>query len=84
MVEIIPGSSFEKGIKRIKDKKIKERVKKQILKLIENPESGKFLIGERKGERKIYIGPFRLLYAYKDDKIYLIDFDKRDRIYKKK
>jgi len=42
MVEIIPGSSFEKGIKRIKDKKIKERVKKQILKLIENPESESF------------------------------------------
>jgi len=83
MVELIYGSSFEKNIKRIKDKKIKERVKKQILKIIENPELGKFLIGERKGERKIYIGPFRLLYAYKYNKIYLIDFDKRDRIYKK-
>ena len=83
MVEVITGSSFEKNIKRIKDKKIKERVKKQILKIIKNPESGNFLIGERKGERKIYVGPFRLLYAYKDNKIYLIDFDKRDRIYKK-
>ena len=37
-----------------------------------------------KGTRKIYIPPFRLLYAYKDNKIYLLDFDHRSKIYKKR
>lgn len=85
MVEVIREPKFDKNIKKIKDNKLKERVKKQIKKIIENPETGDFL-KYRKNERKIYIPPFRLLYAYdkKENKLYLIDFDKRDKIYKKK
>jgi len=85
MVEIIREPKFEKNIKKIKDAKLKKRVKKQIKKIIENPEAGKFL-KYRLYERKIYIPPFRLLYAYdkKEDKLYLIDFDNRDKIYRKK
>lgn len=85
MVEIIRKPDFKKNIKKIKDNKLKERIKKQIIKIIENPETGEFL-KYRPHERKIYIPPFRLLYAYnkKENKIYLIDFDKRDKVYKKK
>ena len=85
MVEIVKEPGFEKNIKKIKDAKLKERVKKQIRKIIENPETGKFL-KYRPHERKVCIPPFRLLYAYdkKEDKIYLIEFDKRNKIYKKK
>lgn len=78
-------SEFEKAIKKIKDNKTKERVKKQIKKIIESPEHGDFIKYE-KNERKIYIPHFRLLYSYnkREDKIYLIDFDKRDKISKKR
>lgn len=84
MVEIVRQRKFERKIKKIKDSKLKERIKKQIKKIIKNPEIEDFL-RHRKCERKVYISPFRLLYAYdkKKNKLYLIDFDKRDKIYKK-
>ena len=85
-LEIIRTKSFDKSIKRYKkDKSTINRIKSQIKKLLENPESGDFLTGKKKGERKIYIGGFRLLYSYdiKKDTLYLLDFDKRSRIYKK-
>ena len=82
-MEIIQSKEFIKQIKKIKDKSTKERIFKQIKKIVENPECGDFLSYE-KGVRKIYVPPFRLLYAYKENKIYLLDFGHRDRIYKKK
>lgn len=87
MVEIVRQPEFNKNIKHIKDQKLKERIKKQIVKIIENPESaGRYLHHDRKFEKKIYIPPFRLIFAYdaQKDILYLIDFDKRGRIYKKR
>ncbi len=86
-MKIIRSRSFEKYVKKYKkDRLTIERLQKQIQKIVENPEIGNFLTGNKKGERKIYIPPFRLLYAYdkKEDILYLLDFDKRDIIYKKK
>ena len=86
MVEVIRRPSFDKKIRHIRDRKLKERVKKQIKKIIEDPEhTGRYLQYDRKFEKKLYIPPFRLIFAYdkKEDTIYLIDFDKRDKIYKK-
>ena len=82
-MEIIRTKEFIKQTNKIKDKKTRERIFKNIKKIIENPETGDFL-GYEKGVRKIYIPPFRLLYAFKDNKIYLLDFDHRDKIYKKR
>ncbi|NCO97181.1 MAG: hypothetical protein COY38_00775 [Candidatus Aenigmarchaeota archaeon CG_4_10_14_0_8_um_filter_37_24] len=81
-MEIIRSKEFIEQIKKIKDKKTKEKMLKQIKKIIKDPERGKFLSYE-KGMRKIYIKPFRLLYSYKNNKIYLLDFNHRDKIYKK-
>lgn len=81
------SASFEKNVKKYrKDRETIKRLQNHIRKIIENPEIGEFLTGQRKGERKIYIPPFRLLYAYSRDKdtLYLLDFDHRDIIYKKK
>lgn len=86
-MEIIRSRSFEKNVKKHrKDRLTIKRLQNQIKKIITNPEIGDFLKGERKGERKIYIPPFRLLYAYnkKKDTLYLLDFEHRDIIYKKK
>ncbi len=84
MVNITWSLNFEKNYRKVRDSKTKERVNKNIKKIIKNPEAGLFLT-HRKGERKIYIPRFRLLYAYDKSKneIYLIDFDRRDKIYKK-
>lgn len=84
-MRIIRKKGFLKGISNLKDKKTKERVKKKIKDIIQNPEiKGQFLIG-RKLEKKIYIPPYRLLYSYdkRDNTLYFIDFDRRDKIYKK-
>jgi hypothetical protein len=39
--EVVWTQKFETEFKKIKDSSIKERVKKQIKKIIENPEIGK-------------------------------------------
>ena len=79
-------NEFKRNIKKYKkEKSLIEKVEKQIKKISENPEIGQFLTGDKKGQRKIYITPFRLLYYYhkNSETIYLIDFDHRDIIYKK-
>jgi len=87
MVEIVRKPAFEQAIKHIKDGKLKERIKKQLAKIIEEPEkAGRFLRYDRKLERKVYIPPFRLIFTYDKEKdvLFLIDFDKRDRVYDRK
>ena len=61
MVKINFHSIFEKKIGKIKDK---QKIKKQIAKIIENPEIGKPMRYTRKDTREIYIGSFRLSYFY--------------------
>ena len=83
VVTVSYDTNFEKCVRSIKDGLLKTKIKKQIRKIIENPEKGRFLKHE-KGVRKIYIKPFRLLYIYKNKKLYLLDFNHRDEIYKKR
>ena len=56
-------SNFEKVFEKL-DNTIKEKVKKQIRKIIENPEIGKPMRYARKRTKELYIKPFRLSYAY--------------------
>ncbi len=81
-MDIKESKEFAKQIKKIKDKKTREKIFKHIKKLIKNPESGD-LLNHAKGLRKIYVPPFRLLYSYKNNVIYLMCFDHRSKIYKK-
>jgi mRNA-degrading endonuclease RelE of RelBE toxin-antitoxin system len=59
---------FVKQMKKTKDSNIKQKIIKQIEKIIENPEIGKPMRYERKGTREVYIPPFRLAYIYNKDK----------------
>ena len=72
--------TFLKKISRIKDKNIKEKIKKQIKKIIENLIIGKPMKFSRKGTRELYVKPFRLGYAYLENEKKLIFLD----IYHKK
>jgi addiction module RelE/StbE family toxin len=84
MVEIkfiIPTEKFEKEFKKIKDKGLKEKLKKQIVKIIENPDFGKPLRYNLKGERTVYVKPYRLIYKVEGDKLILLRFEHRKEVY---
>ena len=84
MVEIkfvIPTEKFEKELKKIKDQGLKEKLKKQIVKITENPNFGKPLRYDLRGEWTIYVKPFRLIYKVEGDKLILLRFEHRDKVY---
>jgi mRNA-degrading endonuclease RelE of RelBE toxin-antitoxin system len=67
MVKVIFDKDFQRTIEKVKDNIFKEQVKKQIQKIIENPEIGKPMMYNRKGTRELYVGHFRLSYKYHYD-----------------
>jgi mRNA-degrading endonuclease RelE of RelBE toxin-antitoxin system len=79
---VITTEEYEKNTKHIKDKETKDRIKKQIKRIIENPEIGKPLRHDLKGERSVHIKPFRLVYICENDKLILLRFEHRKEVYK--
>ncbi len=79
--QVVPTNQFERAVRGIRDAGVKERVKKQIEKLVADPEVGKPLRYDRRGERRLRVGPYRILYAVKDDVLYLLDFRHREEGY---
>ncbi len=75
MLDVERKKQFLSKISKIKDNSIKDQIKKQIRKIIENPEIGKPMRFGRKSTREVYIKPFRLSYVYfpYEDKIILLD-----------
>lgn len=63
MVEIIYDKKFQKIYSKIKENLLKDQIKKQIIKITNNPEIGKPMMYSRKGTRETYIKPFRLVYV---------------------
>jgi len=63
------------------DNFIRKKIKKQIEKIIQNPETGKPMRYARKGTRELYIKPFRLSYAYmkSEDKIIILNLYHKKR-----
>lgn len=80
MIEVEYKLEFLKIISKL-DNFVKEKVKKQIAKMIHNPEIGKPMMYDRKGTREIYIKPFRLSYAHlkEENKIILFDLYHKDK-----
>ena len=72
--------SFQKIVSKIRDSAQKEKVFKQITKIVENPEIGKPMMYARKGTRELYVKPFRLSYAYlkEENKIIFLDLYHKD------
>ncbi len=72
--------NFKKLFSKIKDPHLKEKTIKQIEKLKENPELGKPLRYGRKDTREVYLGSFRLSYAYikEENKIIFLDLYHKD------
>lgn len=77
MVEIksvVYTGKFEREFKKVKDNKVKEQLKKQIEKIIENPSVGKPLRYDLKGERTVYVKPYRLIYSFEGGRLFLLRF----------
>ncbi len=72
--------TFLSIIRKIKNTAERTKVKKQIMRIIENPEIGKPMRYARKGTREVYIKPFRLSYAYleKEGKLIFLDIYHKD------
>ncbi|MDP1695301.1 MAG: type II toxin-antitoxin system RelE/ParE family toxin [archaeon] len=71
MVEVIYTEHFKEDFKKA-DKSVKDKALKQIDKIIEHPEIGKPLRYNLKGERTIYVKPFRIIYSYFENTIYFL------------
>jgi len=80
MLTVEYSDNLIKTIKKIKDNTVKEQIKRQIAKILEKPEIGKPMRYARKGTRELYIGSFRLAYAYlkKEKKIIILDLYHKD------
>jgi mRNA-degrading endonuclease RelE of RelBE toxin-antitoxin system len=64
MVTVAYSTRFEKTIRKIRNAQLRERIKTQIAKIVNNPEIGKPMRFSRKQTREVYISPFRLSYLY--------------------
>lgn len=78
MLSVDYGQHFLKLVCKIKDPLTKEKVKKQIAKIVENPETGKPMRYARKGTREVYVLPYRLSYLYLKDRIIFLDLYHKD------
>jgi len=80
MLEIDYKKGFLKVISKIKDEPNKTKIKKQIEKILENPEIGKPMMYGRKGTREVYVAPYRLAYSYNpsENKIVFLDIYHKD------
>ena len=80
MVEIIYTDKFEKEVKRL-DSSIKLKVIKQIEKILQNPERGKPLRYDLKGEKTIYVKPYRIIYSFNQKAIIFLRVEHRKFVY---
>ena len=80
MLTIERSPQFLSILCKIKNKADQDRIKKQIRKIIENPETGKPMRYARKGTREVYVGSFRLSYAYlkEENKLIFLDLYHKD------
>lgn len=81
MLTIEHSANFLFIICKIKNDDERERVKKQIKKIIETPEIGKPMRYTRKGTREVYVGSFRLSYTYikEENKLIFLDLYHKDK-----
>jgi len=80
MVEVVYTEKFEREFRKT-DKSIKEKAQKQIKKIMIDPEIGKPLKFNLKGERTVYVKPFRIIYAFFNNTIYFLRFEHRKDVY---
>ena len=81
--EIIWTRKFEQQFKKIRDRATQDRLEKQIRKIYEDPEFGKPLRYDLRGEWSIYVKPYRLIYKAEGNKLILLRFEHRKEVYER-
>ncbi|KYC46166.1 MAG: Plasmid stabilization system protein [Candidatus Methanofastidiosum methylothiophilum] len=76
------SKNFNLEYKKIKDKSTRLNILTQIKKLEENPERGKPLKNKLKGYRCLRVKSFRIIYRISNEKIIIVTFESRDKVYK--
>ena len=74
------NGQFYKAVKK-QDNTVLRKIFKQVEKIFENPDVGKCLFANRKGQREVYVAKsFRLYYSYceKDNMIVFLEFSHKD------
>jgi mRNA-degrading endonuclease RelE of RelBE toxin-antitoxin system len=82
IIEVVWTKKFERELKKLRDKTIRDRVKQQIEKILGRPETGKPSRFALKGERSVYVRPYRLIYAVQGATLYLLRFEHRKVVYR--
>jgi addiction module RelE/StbE family toxin len=80
---IVWTQKFEQDFKKMKDRATQDKLEKQIHKIKNNPNFGKPLRYNLKGERTVYVKPYRLIYAVEGNKLILLRFEHRNHVYGK-
>lgn len=80
MLNIEHKKEFLKIISKIRDPILKEKIVKQIEKIVKDPEIGKPMRYNRKGTREVYISPYRLAYSFipSENKLIFLDIYHKD------
>ena len=81
--EIVWTHKFEQDFKKIRDRATQEKLEKQTRKITENPNFGKPLRYNLKGEWSIYLKPYRLIYVVEGKKLILLRFEHRKEVYER-
>lgn len=80
MVDVIYTEKFEKEVKKL-DSSIKIKVIKQIEKIIQEPQIGKPLRYDLKGEKTVYVKPYRIIYSFDKNTITFLRVQHRKVVY---
>jgi mRNA-degrading endonuclease RelE of RelBE toxin-antitoxin system len=80
-MEIRYSDEFKEDLRKIKDKRIMLRTINAVQSLESMPERGKPLRYGHKGERRLRIGPFRVLYCIERERIDVLCFEHRGKVY---
>ena len=79
--EIIWTQRFEEDFKKIRNRATQDRLEKQIKKIRLNPNFGKPLRYNLRGEWTVYVKPHRLIYKVEGNKLILLRFEHRKQVY---
>lgn len=71
---IVYTEKFERDVKKIRDSSLKQKLEKQIGKIVKNPEYGKPLRYGLRGELTMRVKPYRLIYAVQGERLILLRF----------
>lgn len=75
MVDVLFEENFQREFSKLRHAVLKDQVRKQIDKIIENPDIGKPMRNQRKGTRDVYVGSKRLSYSYYEVEKLLVFLD---------